>query len=122
MTSVKKVFTALMAVLATSATAAQENDNLHFVYELTRHGARAPTATADNYSVGAGELTAQGMRQRYLLGRYNRQRYTEDYQFLDLEQGSKQVKMFSTLVDRTMQSGYSELMGLFNPDPLQTQY
>ena len=26
--------------------------------------------------------------------------------------------MFSTLVDRTMQSGYSELMGLFNPDPL----
>ena len=58
MTSVKKVFTALMAVLATSATAAQENDNLHFVYELTRHGARAPTATADNYSVGAGELTA----------------------------------------------------------------
>ena len=61
-------------------------------------------------------LTPQGMRQRYLLGRYNRQRYTELYDFISMEDGPEQFLMFSTDVDRTIQSGYSELMGMFTAE------
>ena len=50
-------------------------DVIHFAYELTRHGARAPTESED-YKVGPNMLTAEGMRQRRLLGMYNRKRYT----------------------------------------------
>ena len=54
------------------------------------------------------------MRQRYLLGAYNRKRYTQDYQFLSLDEGDyDEVFTQSTNVNRTMQSGYSELMGLY---------
>ena len=70
---VSKTFVALMAILTSTATARiDKGDNINFVFELTRHGARAPTASAENYSVGEGMLTPQGMRQRYLLGKYNR--------------------------------------------------
>ena len=62
-------------------------DKLHFVYELTRHGARAPTDSNDGYTVGPGMLTPQGMRQRYLLGAYNKKRYSETYDLIDLEDG-----------------------------------
>jgi hypothetical protein len=56
------------------------------------------------------------MRQRYLLGAYNRKRYTQDYQFLSLDEGDyDEVFTQSTNVNRTMQSGYSELMGLYQP-------
>ena len=42
-----------------------------YVFELVRHGARAPLLSANDFPVGAEMLTPQGMRQRYLLGRYN---------------------------------------------------
>ena len=54
------------------------------------------------------------MRQRYLLGRYNRHRYTEQYKFLSQDL-TEEVYMQSTDVNRTLQSGYSELMGLYPP-------
>ena len=38
------------------------------------------------------------------------------YDLIDVEQGPEQVLMMSTIVNRTMQSGYSELMGMFQPD------
>ena len=34
---------------------------------------------AAGFPVAMGMLTPQGMRQRYLLGRYARERYTEQY-------------------------------------------
>ena len=53
---------------ATAGAKDKDSDKLHFVFELTRHGARAPTSMHDGYSVEEGMLTPQGMRQRYLLG------------------------------------------------------
>ena len=56
------------------------------------------------------------MRQRLLLGASNRKRYTEDYKLLDMDGDIlEQVRMQSTMYNRTMQSGYSELMGLIPP-------
>ena len=106
-----------MMILAMLVMGTMCRDTLHFVYELSRHGARAPTSEqATGYSIGPGMLTPEGMRQRYLLGAYNRKRYTEEYQLLSKDQlDYDEVMMMSTLVNRTIQSGYSELMGLYQP-------
>ena len=69
------------------------------------------------FTVEPEELTPSGMRQRYLLGAYNKRRYTEEYDLLDMEKGQEQILMMSTLYNRTFQSGYSELLGMFKPDP-----
>ena len=73
---------AISALLASTANAQKENDKLHFVQEVVRHGARAPVAEFSGFKVAAGELTSQGMRQRFLLGSHNRKRYIEEYQLV----------------------------------------
>ena len=115
-----KTSTKVLAILSfilslTGAAAPNGTDVLHFAYELTRHGARSPTES-EAYTVGPNMLTPEGMRQRFLLGTLNRKRYTEDYKLIDLEGDLfSQVTMKSTAVNRTMQSGYAELMGMFPP-------
>jgi len=88
-----------------------------FVFEVVRHGARAPIEDRDldRFPVGEGILTPEGMRQRYLLGRRNRERYVEAYNLISDVYTPGEVYMQSTNVNRTMQSGYSELMGLYPP-------
>jgi len=61
-------------------------------------------------------LTPQGMRQRFLLGRYARQKYTEEYDLLDPDFAADQIYCQSTDSMRTIQSCYTELMGLYPPD------
>ena len=65
----------------------RDDDKLHFVFELTRHGARAPfdDDSVEGFTVGTEQLTPQGMRQRYLLGAYNARRYAHEYDLIDLE-------------------------------------
>jgi hypothetical protein len=56
---------------------------LAFVFEIARHGARAPlmpdTRYSNDFKVEPGMLTASGMRQRRLLGEYNMKRYSIQY-------------------------------------------
>ena len=44
-----------------------------YVFQIGRHGARSPLDPSfqTGFNVGAGQLTAQGMRQKYLLGKFN---------------------------------------------------
>ena len=60
------------------------DEKMAFVFEVVRHGARAPIEDRDldKFPVGEGLLTPEGMRQRYLLGRHNRERYIDQYQLL----------------------------------------
>jgi hypothetical protein len=87
------------------------------VYELVRHGARAPIVPEPEgfFTVKMGHLSETGMRQRYMLGRYNRQRYIERAGLIDADLNPNQIYIQSTGVDRTLQSSYSEMMGLFPP-------
>ena len=39
----------------------------------------------------------------------------EDYQLLNRVEGDEEVLFMSTIVNRTMQSGYAEIMGMFPP-------
>ena len=109
----------LLGGLHNSAKAAPANpdEKLLFVFELVRHGARGPfdDHKLDEFPVAEGQLTPEGMRQRYLLGAHNRKRYTEEYPLLsaDGEYNPHEFYIQSTNVNRTITSGYSELMGLY---------
>lgn len=79
----------------TDEASAVENDDeqLVFAFELVRHGARAPIENRDidMFSVAEGMLTPEGMRQRYLLGRHSRQRYTQTYKLISEEYDPREV-------------------------------
>jgi len=87
-----------------------------FAFELVRHGARTSLIPefCEGFTVEMGELTP-GMRQRHLLGRHTRERYTQQYSLFSPDFIDGEVYMQSTDVDRTLQSGYSELMGIYPP-------
>ena len=96
------------------------NSKIKLVWEINRHGARAPSSAIqgqpkilETFGVGKGMLTPQGMRQRYLLGRYNNLRFSKQYPFLDEQIHQDEVKIQSTNVYRTIQSAYSEMHGIF---------
>lgn len=78
---------------ATLIKLTQAEEKLGFVYELVRHGARAPIIDEPQgfFQVKKGYLTATGMRQRNILGKYNRQRYVERAQLLDEVYNPSQV-------------------------------
>lgn len=60
------------------------DESIAFVFQVVRHGARAPIEDRDldKFSVGEGLLTPEGMRQRYLLGRHNRKRYVDAFKLI----------------------------------------
>ena len=81
-----------------SLVASQE---VRYVFEINRHGARAPYIYDHRFKTEpTQELTPMGMRQRYLLGKYNQLKYGHLLSDLDVTSTAKQ---------RTLQSGYSEL-------------
>ena len=93
--------------------------DLQFVFECVRHGARAPitdTELSAFLPTTKGGLTPEGKRQRYLLGKHSRTRYTIDNDLLSPNYSPEEVWLQSTDVQRTMQSGYSEIMGMYPPN------
>jgi hypothetical protein len=60
-------------------------------------------------------LTPAGMRQRYLLGRYNAVTY--GHLLGDTNSLYHETSLLSTDVPRTLQSGYSEMLGMSHDLP-----
>ncbi|KTC89875.1 histidine phosphatase family protein [Fluoribacter dumoffii] len=95
------------------------DDTLVFAVDIIRHGDRTPIVPlpAVNYQwrEGQGQLTAEGMRQEYNLGKEFRKRYMEQAHLLSehYEQGTMYVR--STDYERTLMSAESLLMGLYPP-------
>lgn len=85
----------LLSLLATLALA----DQLLQVHFLFRHGARYqlfPNFLYSQFASQLGELSANGMRQHYLVGRWLRQRYVLDQPFLSYTYNSSQIHVQST--------------------------
>ena len=88
--------------------------NIHF-----RHGARSSVMKIDKQGFdflgkkweNVGELTALGMRQLYMNGIKHRERYKN---FLSEEYNSKEILIYSTKINRTIQSANCYLSGLFS--------
>jgi len=96
-------------------------DKLRFVFGIFRHGARAPWKSIDKNNVdlfgskwvGDSQLTSVGIRQHYLLGYKNKQKY---FNQLNITQyNPNEIAIYSTDTDRTIMSVYSELFGMFRP-------
>ena len=95
---------------------------LIFVYEHVRHGARGPSSSygailengVDEYGVNwgtDGELTQIGKRQHYFLGVRNRIKYGD---FIDFTKyNPKEILIHATDYNRTHQSIFSELYGMY---------
>ena len=97
-----------------------EKGQLVFVYTHFRHGARGPAynLTVDGIDYfgfnwkNPQDLTAVGMRMHYTLGIRNRKRYQG---LLSKTFDPREVIVKSTNFNRTIQSAYSQLQGLYLP-------
>jgi len=95
----------------------REGEELAFVFEFFRHGARSPIHNdeTDRFKIPKGALTNSGMREHAVMGRFFRKRFVEDHNFLDQEYLQGQLHAITTHVDRTMKSGKSDMSGMFPP-------
>ncbi len=93
------------------------DDTLIFAIDIIRHGDRTPIISIPtvNYQwkEGIGQLTEEGMRQEYNMGKEFRKKYVEQSHLLPehYEYGTMYVR--STAYDRTLMSAESLLMGLY---------
>ena len=88
-----------------------------YVFEIVRPGARSSIIDDPTFKEivpDSGLLTPQGMRQRYLLGKYNQVHYGASLGDSDLLEKGEGLYVQSTDYNRTIQSGYSELLGMIN--------
>lgn len=107
-----KIFLCLLFIVnyVTSQTA----EEIVWVTEIIRHGARAPILTykdvewMKNYK--KEELTLQGVRMHYIAGQEIRKRYSN---LINGRLGSEEMWVRSSGYNRTLQSAISHLYGMF---------
>ena len=97
-------------------------DELLFVFELFRHGARGPLSLNSNNQDTYGEkwdspeqLTNVGRRMHYILGYRNHKRYIEQLEFLSKRFDPHELYLISSDINRTIESGICHLQGLYPP-------
>lgn len=97
-------------------------EEIKFVFEMFRHGARAPfRGIVDGKDVygypwpGESELSAVGRRMHFLLGTKIRKKYIEEHKFLSPNFKNGEILVMSTDVNRTLESVYSHLQGVYPP-------
>ena len=97
----------------------KSTDNLFFIFEHFRHGARSPcngkfinnTDELGGKWQNYGFLSKVGIKQHYLLGKLNRERYNS---FISNAYNPKEIKIFSSNYNRTMMSAQAQLLGFYN--------
>ncbi|XP_071496631.1 prostatic acid phosphatase-like [Diadema antillarum] len=97
---------------------------LELAQVVFRHGARSPGMSfpTDNYTEaswpqGFGQLTEQGMKEQYELGKWLRDRYVRKLKLLDGSYHQKEVMVRSSPRKRTVMSALCNLQGLFPTEP-----
>ncbi len=111
----------VLFVLLLVASVGAAAEQLIFAVSLIRHGDRAPYAELKSSTIkhewpwGIGELSPEGMRQEYDLGRTFRRRYVETLKLLPSTYQAKAIYALSTSVNRTVVSAQCLLAGLY-PD------
>lgn len=102
------------------------DENIYFVYEHVRHGARSPLFADGNKQYtdhfgtkweGPSTLTSVGKRTHYIIGIQNRIKYSSLINFSKLI--SKEIQIFSTNSVRTLQSIQAELQAMYLPGTLE---
>lgn len=95
-------------------------ETIIFAFQMNRHGARAPYLGVKNgidvYKEEwkqIEELSNVGRRQLYLLGTKVRKRYIDEYKLLSEIYNPQEIYIKSTDSNRTIESIYSFLQGLY---------
>lgn len=92
------------------------SENIEMIIELTRHGSRAPSDSGFTapwiQEVGDGELTTVGQRQHYYLGLNLRNQYPSFFTGKEFKPNEFWVR--STPYNRTIESAFSHIIGLFD--------
>ena len=96
------------------AKAKKSTDNVVMIFEMARHGSRAPIYKLGPNSqwvsdIGAGELTNVGIRQCYNLGVNTKTRYEN---LLGTEMAYNEYFIYATNFNRTIMSAVSHFQGL----------
>ena len=104
------------------------NNELIFVYEHVRHGARGPSSEYrslfnnktfyDEYAIhwdGDGELTLKGKMQHYIIGIRNRYKYPNLFNYSNFNFNEEELLIHTTNSRRVKESAYNQLLGMFNP-------
>ena len=97
----------------------KSTDNLYFIFEHFRHGARSPcngkfinnTDELGGKWQNYGSLTKVGIKQQYLLGIKHRKYYNN---FISKEYNPKEIKIYCSNYNRTIMSAQSQLLGFYN--------
>ena len=97
------------------------NETVLFVFQMNRNGARAPNSGVNNGKdiyfekwISNGELSNVGKRQQYLLGVKARKKYIEKYNLLSESYNPQEIYIKSTDNNRTIESIYSFIQGLYS--------
>ena len=96
-----------------------EDEDIYFVLNHFRHGIRSPLKLdeenkdtfGNEWSNGPGELTLNGIRQHYLIGIRNKNKYKN---LLNFDYKSKEILVYSTNLNRTIMSAQAQLSGMYN--------
>ncbi|KAJ8982556.1 hypothetical protein NQ317_005027 [Molorchus minor] len=115
----KYVYFVVFIVVSVHFIESKSEDELISVVALYRHGDRAPLASykydvydESYWPFGFGQLTNIGKRQEYALGRWLRARYDG---FLPQRYNAKDIKVYSSNVDRCLMSASANLAALYAP-------
>ena len=110
----------LLFLIISNIINSSENETMIFAEIHFRHGARAPSSVNENGQdalgiewSNPGELTPIGERMQYLLGLRNRQRYITRNKFISDIYDPHELIVFSSNVNRTLQSVSSQLQGFY---------
>ncbi len=97
--------------------------------EFFRHGARAPIVNFEEnknlyFLTGKHQLTINGLRQHFLLGKWIKRRYVNDenHKLLNENSISKDIKVFSSPYQRTIFSASSHILGLSSNAIIKVNY
>ena len=107
-------------ILILSLIKNNSSEKILFAFQMNRHGARAPylgvTNGIDIYKekwTQIEELSDVGRRMLYLLGVKVRKRYIKEYKLLSENYNPQEIYIKSTDSNRTIESIYSFLQGLY---------
>ena len=114
----------LLLILILLFLLTNQDEQIKFVFQIHRHGARAPIfnlTKQENKYIDIykeewflpEELTETGKRMHYLVGVHNRKKYIEDNEFLSKNYNPYEILVKSTDVNRTLMSIYAQLQGLY---------
>ena len=95
-----------------------------FFVAITRHGSRSPEKFApwdnnERWPEGPGMLTAEGLRQEYLLGVNLKQRYQNNFGLISSDYIPGQIEIYSSYYNRTQLSAKGISYGLFQGSSIQ---